>query len=250
MKNYMLKSVNAIIMRVKVIYRKEKNIMKKYLLFFFILIISMSCSNKIMKVTPDYQSKFIDAENLFVCFVPEQPIIEISDNLISSLGTGSKNEIYLSYFGKSFQKFVKQNSTFKQVMVSSKNYQFNEKEFFVNSKEKMLFKIPLFSKNDIKTDDTGYTLFLEDIKIHHKKGDDDSIMPSNYGVFFIGGDDPLIIQQGKFLIWDNSLNKVVSYGKIEIKTKVKRKQVEETWANVNSTLSEYLFSSGPFQKRK
>ena len=178
--------------------------------------------------TSEYQNKSIDAEKLFIRFVPEQPIIEVNDNLISSLGSGSKNEIYLSYFEKEFPKFVKQNSTFQQVLISSKEYQFNEREFFISNQDKILLKFPLHSNNEVLTDDTGYTIFLEDIKIHHKKGDSDLTIPIDDGLIFIGGDDPIIIQLGKFLIWDNNQNKAVSYGQIDIRIKVKRNQVGET----------------------
>jgi len=225
--------------------------MIKYLLFIYVAIIFISCTTNLIKITPEYQSKLIDAEKLFIRFIPEQPVIEVNDDLISSLGTGSKNEIYLSYFEKEFPKFVKQHSAFQQVTISSKEYQFDEREFFINSKDKILVKIPLHSKNKMLTnDDTGYTIFFEDIKIHHKRDDGDLSIPTDSGIIFIGGDDPLIIHVGKFLIWDNNLNKVVSYGKIDVRTKVKRNQVEETWADAFNALSKHLFSNSPFQKRK
>jgi len=224
--------------------------MRKYL-FIFVLIIFVSCTKNLIKVTPEYQDKFINAGKLFIQFVPEKPEIEINDELISLLGTGSKEDIYLAYFEKNFSKFVKQNSTFKQVNISSDIRQFDEKELPLNKKNKILLKIPLHSKNEIITyDDTRYTILFEDIKIHYKKGDDDISIPTDSGIIFIGGDDPLIIQLGKFLIWDNNLDKIVSYGKIDIRTKVKRNQVEETWADAFNALSKHLFSNSPFQKRK
>ena len=224
--------------------------MRKYL-FIFVLIIFVSCTKNLIKVTPEYQDKFINAGKLFIQFVPEKPEIEINDELISLLGTGSKEDIYLAYFEKNFSKFVKQNSTFKQVNISSDIRQFDEKELPLNKKYKILLKIPLHSKNEIITYvDTRYTILFEDIKIHYKKGDDDISIPTDSGIIFIGGDDPLIIQLGKFLIWDNNLDKIVSYGKIDIRTKVKRNQLEETWVDAFNALSKHLFSNSPFQKRK
>jgi hypothetical protein len=227
----------------------RKNVMKNYILYSFILIIFISCTKNLIKITPEYHNKFIDAEKLYIQFVPEQPEIEINNNLISSLGSGSKNETYLSYFEKNFQKFVKQNAIFQQVVISSEEYQFEKKELFINTTDKIVLKIPLLSKNEKKTDDSGYTLLLEDIKISHKKGESDRTIPIQGDIIFINGDDPIIIQLGKFVIWDNYLNKVVSYGIIDLRTKVKRNQVEETWADAFHALSKHLFSNSPFQKR-
>jgi len=88
------------------------------------------------------------------------------------------------------------------------------------------------------------------MKVYHKKDDNDLTIPIDGSLLFIGGDDQIIIQLGKFVIWDNNLSKVVSYGKIDIRTKVKRNQAEETWADAYNALSKYLFSNSPFQKRK
>ena len=143
--------------------------MKKYLLLAFTLIIFLSCTKSLIQISPEYQNRYIDAEKLYIQFLPEQLVIEINDALISSLGTGSKNEIYISYFEKTFPKFVKQNSTFQQVLMTSKEYQFDEKEYNINDKEKILLKIPSHLKNETILDDhTGYSIILEDIKIHHK----------------------------------------------------------------------------------
>lgn len=226
--------------------------MRKLLLFVFIPIIFIACTKRnLVIITPEYQSKFINAEELSIQFVPEKPVIEINDEIISSLGNGSNEEIYPVHFEKNFPKFVKQNSTFKQVNFSSDIYQFDEKELPINKKDTILFKIPSHTQDETKNDNTiGNTLLLEDVKIYQKKGKDDILIPTTTGTIFITGNDPLIIHVGNFLIWDNNQNRIVSYGKFEIRTKIKKNKVEETWADAFNALSRQIFSNSPFQNRK
>jgi hypothetical protein len=118
----------------------------------------------------------------------------------------------------------------------------------INKKDKILLKIPSYAKDETKNDNAiGNTLLLEDVKIYHKKGKDDILIPTTTGMIFITGNDPLIIHVGKFLIWDNNRNKIVSYGKFDIRTKIKKNKVEETWADAFNALSRHIFSNSPFQ---
>jgi hypothetical protein len=73
------------------------------------------CNKKLIKISPDYQSKYFKTGLLFIQFVPALPEIEISDLLLNSLGSGSKNKIFHTYFKKEFPQFVKKHASFHQV---------------------------------------------------------------------------------------------------------------------------------------
>lgn len=223
--------------------------MKRYLLIFFILLpFLFSCSGSRMVVSNDYKGKPLEAQNLNIQILPVDIDPEIEKSFGWSNDADSGETGYVTFLKEHLPEFILQYSSFQNVAFTDDYSAFSREEFELGRGNTIFLDIPESTERpDRGNIKATYTLILDDLILYLKKSSKDMIMPTGGTVLIIGGDEPKLCHSGKFLIWDNVNEQVVSYGKIDVKTKYEDQGIIGTCTRALEEISRLIFSKSPFR---
>lgn len=194
--------------------------MKKVLKMMFITIaLSMliSCAgNKInFKVENDYIGKSLNSKKLVVrSFLNEIELRDTGKNPYKD-----KTELDLQ---NALKENIKLSSTFEDVRLENLDKNSFEKKILDLTNKQMEISVPSSSLN---IDDSDFVLFIEDYQLYHVLNPTNNMVATYHEV--------------EFLIWDNQMNSIVSYGVLDFPNSKFDKSV--------STLVKLIFDNSPFK---
>lgn len=200
--------------------------MKTYSILFILLFSILSCSlNKTYFVKGEYKNKKIVGKNLAIVLIPPEPIIENRMDIIQEIADGNPVEIYKNFFIENLQKYLKDYSFFKSVKYTNVKEikKLHKRNLELNNKRELSFMAPndgdSFKLDSVQAD---FVLVIQDLLVsrsHTKAG----AFPTIGGtILFISSP---VQQHGKFLFWDNTKGKIVSYGEFLVERPLSKESI-------------------------
>ena len=223
--------------------------MKCNVFFYMILLLVLSsCSGSKIVVSRDYNGRSLNAHNLNIQIMPVDIDPDIEKSFGWAAGADSGETGYVTFFKEHFPEFVLQYSSFRNVTFTEDFSSFTRDEFKLDRGNTVYLNIPATAESPDKSDEkASYTLILDNLILYRKKSSDDMIMPSRGTVLIIGGAEQKLCHSGTFLIWDNVNKQVVSYGKIDEKTKYEDQGIIGTCMKAFEKISRLIFMESPFR---
>ena len=220
----------------------------------------MSCSKKNTFVTPEYiDNKIIDA-TLFISPITDISIIQ-QEEIFTELGVNIFKGEFLSTFSENLKKSLLDNSTFKKIYYLNNNLQPEFKTQFLDLNERGKFNIDLPKKPlEINLSEDIFILFLQDLVISFSKNEIESSKPGKkYLITPTPGGDVILhklknynyylISQTKYAIYDNTKNKIVSYGVVSAKEEYnKSRDMERLMNGAIQGLVKDILENTPFNE--
>ncbi len=224
---------------------------RRFAVLIFVMSFGISCAGGMIRVTPDYRGKSLEAESLKVQLFPVDVDPALEPNYAFMAEGDSGNAGYAAFFRENFSKFAGLYSTFQNISFTDDETEFIRVELELEWNETIFFDIPDTSQGTLEPgDEAAYTLFIENLTVSRRKGSDNMIMPTGGTVLILGGDAPHLRHSGRFLIWDGHARKVVSYGKIDLKTKIGPGGFAQTAARAVEEMTQLIFRKSPFERKQ
>ncbi len=225
-----------------------------------LLIISLfllSCSSKNYVITDEYKGIILLDASLIIPNV-EKVIVLQSDELFSNKELDEIRNQYIKLLNSELREEINSNSTFRQVVNVNLKPTFEFETIRVNFKEGTIpLEIPKFQ---LKTEDNTYILFLQNLYLNiFKERLDTSDPAKHYSVTPTPGNEATINKMKmykyflefrlNYFIYDNTKNKIVSYGRMEKKDSYDLlKDPELMMRKAISELAKLVLEETPFVK--
>jgi len=213
--------------------------MLKIFYIFTLFIIIASCQ-KTFVVIPEYDGELIKNSSIFVK-VCNPPIINVSKDAFYFRGKGSSEKHYKSILFGELSISIRNAATFNKIYIDTSINSSHYKEITkpLSSEEEIKLMIPEDIKSLLKNKNLKYSLFIQNLKIY----------PEEEWILT----DPLrynqdIIHDGKYVIWDNEMNRMVSYGIFNSETAFLGKVNRRTWTKSIFNLIYTIFERTPFRR--
>lgn len=222
-----------------------------------LVFIVFGCSSKTIVLMEDYEDQKILGKDLTVVRLFDKPFVSNIDDIVDDLGSGVPIEVYDNYFNENFITFFKNSKCFKQVDYSINHGKLNlrEQTLSINDKEKMKFYLPEENSQYINDGtNSDFVLFIDDLSIMRGKapeglfnspGDPNNDFQGITGSFSTSG----LYQNIYFVIWDNSIGKLVSYGRVEDQVDVMVEMTKGHWDLITQNLGRKILKTSPFSVR-
>ena len=229
---------------------KFEVILKKEILLIGLIFLFFSCTNKNFIILPDYKKNSIKESTLLVMVV-DKPKIENSDDVTDDLGPGDPVDVYLKYFADKFPKYINQNTYITDIMIDTSFIKKNLKEelFKLKENDKVEIYVPT-NKLSLKSNSSepDFVLLIQDINIDRKYANSGATPP----------DSPIqpagayleLVHNCKTLIWDNTQNKVVSYGKFKCSSAISFKMGKDNWDEILRNMVQLIFKNSSFKVKR
>lgn len=218
----------------------------------------MSCSPKNTFIVSEYRdTKILDA-NLFISPITNTSVIQ-NEEIFAEIGLNILKEKFISTFSKNFIDNLISNSTFKKIEYLNNNTPLELETQFLDLNEKEVFNIDI-PKRPIEFDLSGdiFILLLQELNIYFSKKEIESSKPGRkYSITATSGEeaifnklknhDYLITFQTKYVIYNNTQDKIVSYGFVLTEERYDNsKNVEQLIKIAIHTLVKDLLDGTPF----
>lgn len=223
--------------------------MRTYILYLTLLSIIFvnSCSSKYAIISEEYEDKKIVGETLGVVNLFNNPIIRNPEDIKEDIGDGNPKEVYLSFFKERIVHELLSSGSFKKV-----NYVndidkslLRNTELIISDEQRMNILLP---KNSLSIDSTVYNfiLFIDSLIVSRNSGIS-KINTSTSPLSIYAYDN--IHEQFQFVIWDNAVNKIVSYGIISEGVDGSFGVSKWQWETLNYQIIKKLLRFSPFPFR-
>jgi len=215
------------------------------LLVFLSLFISCTTTLYIM---PEYKGRIIEAKKLAVIY--SDIYIDNTKAVLDDLGKGDPQEVYTDFFEFNFMKSLIENSNFAAIEYVY-NYQkenFKTYTYDIGKKDVLVINLPQEGKpvitNTLKAD---FVLFIQNIYT--------SRIPATKGVWiagtngtsaYAGGSSSELQQKFEYVIWDNSMGKMVAYGKATSQVSFLFQMTDNTWKKGLNNIVKIILKNTPF----
>ena len=204
---------------------------KKLCICIIFLVLAVSCNFSSIKYNPKYSySGKVSDPSLALCFRADKIKINYIGEVADEFGTGDKNELILNYFSLSVLKNFQTKTIFKKAGIDceSDSIKWNvvvvKKNYDVPSKT-VLFPAVTQPIRFVKST-PDFAIWISDITLKR-------IIYSQMS------------WEAGFIIWDNSAQKVMSYGYVSVTESVNFVFTKENWDNISSSFFSALISKLP-----
>jgi hypothetical protein len=240
---------------------EEKFIMRIHNFFFLFATIAVfiGCSSQTYVMMEGYQGKKIHARQLAIA--PYSVTILNKDDVIDDLGKGVAEEVFQVYADSIFSSTMKKNSHIDSVMISHNKLGEPLIERKLPLDEEELIKLQLPKESETLFIDSlkpEYILFINNYTIERSRGasgewshEDSRTGRIDQTPTYSGGGDPGgLLHQLNFCIWDNTKGKLVSYGRVDVKSPMLFGMSRGHWKDCLQKVALRILMASPFQAIK
>jgi hypothetical protein len=223
----------------------------KISLFLIVIILLASCGAPMTKVMGDYENKKIEGNRLAI--VLEQKYLSVfnKDDVIDDIDEGDAEAILDEYFTLGLQSLISRHTTFKDIDIHRDydNANFSSKELKISEKKSISINLPdEGNKIEISGNNNEYVLIISSFKTDDT-GASSMIGIGTGGTYHAGGSSATLDYYLKYVLWDNTNGKIISFGDIEQKHAYFIIMSESTWRSAMNELVKKVFKDTPFYKK-
>jgi hypothetical protein len=222
----------------------------KISLFLIVIILLASCGAPMTKVMGDYENKKIEGNRLAI--VLEQKYLSVfnSDDVIDDIDEGDAEAILDEYFTLGLQSLISRHTTFKDIDIHREydNANFSSKELKISEKKSISINLPDEGDKIEISGNNEYVLIISSFKTDDT-GASSMIGIGTGGTYHAGGSSATLDYYLKYVLWDNTNGKIISFGDIEQKHAYFIIMSESTWRSAMNELVKKVFKDTPFYKK-
>ena len=225
----------------------------------------IACGAQMQQMNFDYEGRDYSAKILAICPIPENAIKvgnpkELADNFKGDPRKAAKviqDSLYKLFINAALKKatncrvlrkrftpaefndmYDSKNSTTETLTIGAKGPTYN-------------FRVPTVQCLEEKGVPRDFVLFINKlIFVRQRAGEEIQSGvpgPSSGTMMGGGGAPPDLASETEYILWDYSLNKVVSFGKIKVETPIAKDITDKNWHSNINTMIMKLFDKTPFK---